>query len=126
MNKKEIIDELNEIELDKNEFWVSGSASLVLRDIIENANDIDLSITEKAFKEIENKSIFLGVNHNTKWYRLNDTIEFCIDNKTEDKVEYKEPYNLLDLNYYYDNFLKDSDREKDKEKKIIIKNILNK
>ena len=58
------------------------------------------------------------------WYKINDNIEFCVDVKTPDKVDEEEPFNLLNLEYYYNNFLKDSDREKDKEKKELIKKYL--
>ncbi len=121
MNKIEIIDELNKLKINKDLFWVVGSSSLVLRGIIENSNDIDLAMTEECFKTLDITPIYLGDNHNVKWYKYNDVIEFCVDSKTKDKVDDLEPFNLLNLKYYYDNFLKDSDREKDKDKKELIR-----
>ena len=121
MNKIEIIDELNKLNINKDLFWVVGSSSLVLRGIIENSNDIDLAMTEECFKTLDITPIYLGDNHNVKWYKYNDVIEFCVDVKTTDKVDDLEPFNLLNLKYYYDNFLKDSDREKDKGKKELIR-----
>ena len=123
MNKIEIINELNKLNIDKDLFWVVGSSSLVLRGIIEEANDIDLAMTVDGFKEINNPT-YLGDNHGVKWYKLNDAIEFCVDVKTSDKVDDMEPFNLLNLEYYYNNFLKNSDREKDKEKKELIKKFI--
>ena len=121
MNKIEIIAELNKLNINKDLFWVVGSSSLVLRGIIENSNDIDLAMTEECFKTLDITPIYLGDNHNVKWYKYNDVIEFCVDVKTADKVDDLEPFNLLNLKYYYDNFLKDSDREKDKDKKELIR-----
>ena len=121
MNKIEIIAELNKLNINKDLFWVVGSSSLVLRGIIENSNDIDLAMTEECFKTLDTTPIYLGDNHNVKWYKYNDVIEFCVDSKTKDKVDDLEPFNLLNLKYYYDNFLKDSDREKDKDKKELIR-----
>ena len=67
---------------------------------------------------------YLDTNHNSKWYKINDFIECCVEDYSKEKVEISEPYNLIDLEYYYDNFIKDSTREKDLEKKIILENIL--
>ncbi len=126
MKKEEIIKEINKVQLDKEKFWVLGSASLVLRDILDDANDIDLAITEEEFNIINNDNIiFLGINNNTKWYRLNDIIEFCIDEKGNDKVDKNEPFNLLNLEYYYNNFLRNSTRPKDEKKKKIIEKMIN-
>ena len=124
MNKIEIIEEINKLNLDKNKFWVVGTASLVLRDLIKEANDIDLAITNELYQEIKNSLTYLGTNHNSKWYSINNTIECCIDTLIQDKVEKSDPFNLIDLSYYYNNFIKDSTRKKDLEKKELLHNIL--
>ena len=126
MKKNDIYSKINMLNLDKEEFWVIGSASLVLRDILEDANDLDLAITKKEFDRI-NKDInltYLGEKYNLKWYRINDDTEFCIDVKEKDKVDELSPYNLLNLKYYYDNHLKDSNRKKDIKKKELIKKMI--
>ncbi len=124
MNKIEIIEEINKLNLDKNKFWVVGTASLVLRDLIKEANDIDLAITNELYQEIKNNLTYLGTNHNSKWYSINNTIECCIDTLAQDKIEKSDPFNLIDLSYYYNNFIKDSTRKKDLEKKELLHNIL--
>lgn len=124
MNKIDIINEINKLNISKEYFWVVGSSSLVLRDIISEAHDIDLAMTQEGFNSLEIKPTYLGYNHGVSWYKINDNIEFCVDVKTPDKVDEEEPFNLLNLEYYYNNFLKDSDREKDKEKKELIKKYL--
>ena len=124
MNKIDIINEINKLNISKEYFWVVGSSSLVLRDIISEAHDIDLAMTQEGLNSLEIKPTFLGDNHGVSWYKINDNIEFCVDFKTPDKVDEEEPFNLLNLEYYYNNFLKDSDREKDKEKKELIKKYL--
>ena len=126
MNKIEILDELNKLNVNKDLFWVIGSSSLVLRGILDQSNDIDLAMTIDGFNNLDINPIYLGDNHNVKWYKYNDIIEFCVDVKTDDKVDDLEPFNLLNLKYYYDNFLKDSNREKDKEKKELIRKYIEK
>ena len=124
MNKETIINKINMLDLDKNDFYVLGSASLVLRGIIETANDIDLAITNETYLKNKDKLIYLGDNHNSKWYKINEEIECCVEELSDEKVDSCEPFNLIDLEYYYNNYIKDSNREKDKLKKVLIEKIL--
>ena len=124
MNKETIIKKINMLDLDKNDFYVLGSASLVLRGIIETANDIDLAITNETYLKNKDKLIYLGDNHNSKWYKINEEIECCVEELSDEKVDSCEPFNLIDLEYYYNNYIKDSNREKDKLKKVLIEKIL--
>ena len=68
--------------------------------------------------------IYLGTNHNSKWYKLNGEIECCVEELSDEKVDSAEPFNLINLEYYYNNFIKESNREKDKKKKVLLENIL--
>ena len=52
MNKTEIINKLNEYNFDKNEYIILSTASLVLQGIKDKANDIDLAVSPKLYKEI--------------------------------------------------------------------------
>lgn len=124
MNKETIIKKINLLNLDKNDFYVLGSASLVLRGIIDTAHDIDLAITNKAYLKNKDNLIFLGVSHNSKWYKINEEIECCVEDLLDEKVDSSEPFNLINLEYYYNNFIKESNREKDKSKKILLEKIL--
>ena len=124
MNKETIIKKINLLNLDKNDFYVLGSASLVLRGIIDTAHDIDLAITNKAYLKNKDNLIYLGVNHNSKWYKINEEIECCVEDLLDEKVDSSEPFNLINLEYYYNNFIKESNREKDKLKKTLLEKIL--
>ena len=126
MDKEKIENIIDELGFDKNEFWVLGSAALVLRGIIDQANDVDLAITPSLYEKLINNCelTYLGTNHDSKWYKINDFIECCVEEYSEEKVEISEPFNLLDLRYYYENFIKDSTREKDREKKAILEGLL--
>ena len=124
MNKETIIKKINLLKLDKNDFYVLGSASLVLRGIIDTARDIDLAITNEAYLKNKNNLIYLGVNHNSKWYKINEEIECCVEDLLDEKVDFGEPFNLINLEYYYNNFIKESNREKDKFIKALLEKIL--
>ena len=126
MDKEKIKSIINELGWNKNEFWVLGSSALVLRGILNQANDIDLAITPNLYEKLVQKMelTYLGTNHNSKWYKLNDFMEFCVEEYSKEKVEISEPYNLINLGYYYENYIKDSTRKKDVVKKKILESIL--
>ena len=52
MNKEQIIEKLNHINLEKNQYIVIGSASLVMQSITDKANDIDLATSKDYYEKI--------------------------------------------------------------------------
>ena len=111
MNKEELIELIESLKLDKNEYWILSSGALVIRGIYSDAGDLDIAVTEKGLQELKN-------NYNLKektngWYIVNDKIECVLDTKEPWKIEKYGDYNLQSIEKYYD-FLKNSNREKDK------------
>ncbi len=111
MNKEELIELIENLKLDKNEYWILSSGALVIREIYPDAGDLDIAVTEKGLQELKN-------NYNLKqkkngWYIVNDKIECVLDTKEEWKIEKYGDYNLQSIEKYYD-FLINSNREKDK------------
>lgn len=111
MNKEELIELIESLKLDKNEYWILSSGALVIRGIYPDAGDLDIAVTEKGLQELKN-------NYNLKqkengWYIVNDKIECVLDIKEAWKIEKYGDYNLQSIEKYYD-FLINSNREKDK------------
>lgn len=111
MNKKELIELINSLKLDKNEYWILSSGALVIRGIYPDAGDLDIAVTEKGLEELRK-------NYNLKkkdngFYKVNDKIECTVDTKETWKIERYGDYNLQSIEKYYE-FLKSSKREKDK------------
>ena len=111
MNKEELLELIESLKLDKNEYWILSSGALVIRGIYSDAGDLDIAVTEKGLQELKN-------NYNLKektngWYIVNDKIECVLDTKEPWKIEKYGEYNLQSIEKYYD-FLKNSNREKDK------------
>jgi hypothetical protein len=52
MNKKEIFERLNNLELDKNKYIIISGASLVVQDIINETPDIDLATSVSYYGKI--------------------------------------------------------------------------
>ena len=111
MNKEEIIKLIETIEIDAEEFWILSSASLVIRGLFPDAGDLDIAVTEKGLEQL-NQKYNLKPKGNGK-YEINDKIECIVDKKEEWKIEKYGKYNLVSLERYLE-FLKSSNREKDK------------
>ena len=63
MNKLELIDLINSINLLKEDFVVLSSGALVLRGILENANDLDIAVTVNGLNKLkENYDLILKTN----------------------------------------------------------------
>ena len=111
MNKKELIELIESLKLNKEEYWILSSGALVMRGIYPDAGDLDIAVTEKGLQEVKR-------NYNLKkkdngWYIVSDKIECVLDKKEPWKIEKYGEYNLQSLQKYYE-FLKESNREKDK------------
>ena len=111
MNKEELIKLLESLKIDKNEFWILSSGALVMREIYTDAGDLDIAVTERGLQQLKD-------NYNLKqkengWYIVNDKVECVLDTKEDWKIEKYGEYNLQSIEKYYE-FLKNSNREKDK------------
>ncbi|MBE6160239.1 MAG: hypothetical protein E7157_04245 [Lactobacillales bacterium] len=123
MNKEEILELVESLKVDKNEFFILSTSALVIRDLFSDAGDLDIAITEKGLEQLK-------VNFDLKpkgngWYIVSDKIECIVDTMDDDKVEKYGDYYLQSLTKYFE-FLEESNREKDKEKYKIIKKELEK
>ena len=124
MNKEELIELIESLKLDKNEFWILSSGALVIRGIYPDAGDLDIAVTKKGLKELK-KNYDLKEN-GKDWYTINEKIECVLDTKEPWKIENVDGYNLQSIEKYYE-FLKESNREKDKARiPLIEKYIKNK
>ena len=111
MNKEELIKLLESLKIDKNEFWILSSGALVMREIYPDAGDLDIAVTDRGLQQLKD-------NYNLKqkengWYIVNDKVECVLDTKEDWKIEKYGEYNLQSIEKYYE-FLKNSNREKDK------------
>ena len=68
MNKNDILNKLNELNLDKNKYIIISGAALVVLDIIESTNDIDLSCKYDYYKKINWKTKIGYFNTEIKYY----------------------------------------------------------
>lgn len=123
MNKKELINLIESLKIDKDEYWILSSGALVIRGVYPDAGDLDIAVTEKGLEELKS-------NYNLKekengWYIVNDKVECVLETKETWKIEKFGKYNLQSIEKYYD-FLKKSNRKKDKERIPLIEEYMKK
>lgn len=118
MNKEELLELIESLNISKDEFWILSSSALVLRDLFETAGDLDLAVTEEGLKQLKNN--FNLTQKENGWYIVNDKVECILDVKTDDKIEKYGDLNLQSLEKYFE-YLKTSKREKDKIRYDIVK-----
>ena len=117
MKKIELLNLLEELDFPKDEYYVLSGASLVLRGIKEEANDLDLCISKELFNQIKNKFNLTDERKNEcGFYKINDNLEIVVDKKEDFKIEIGEKYNLEDLQTILDFKIK---RNLPKDKKDI-------
>lgn len=122
MNKGELEKLISTLKIEKGEYWILSSASLVLRGIYDSAADLDLAVTEKGLKQL--KENYNLVQKENGWYIVNDKVECVLDTKEPYKIEKFGEYYLQDIYDYY-NFIKNSNREKDKKRIPLIESYIN-
>ena len=117
MKKIELLNLLKELNFPKDEYYVLSGASLVLRGIKEEANDLDLCISAELFNQIKDKFNLTDERKNEcGFYKINDNLEIVVDKKEDFKIEIGEKYNLEDLQTILDFKIK---RNLPKDKKDI-------
>ncbi len=121
MNKKELIKLIDSLNIDFDEFWILSSGALVLRDLFDKANDLDIAVTSKGLEQLKKR--FNLKQKENGWYIVNDQVECMLDTKEDYKIEKAGKYQLESLKKYFE-YLKTSDREKDKIRYEIVKKAL--
>ena len=117
MKKMEFLNLLEKLHFPKDEYYVLSGASLVLRGIRKEANDLDLCISEELFNQIKDKFNLTEEKKNEcGFYKINDNLEIVVDKKEDFKIEIGEKYNLEDLQTILDFKIK---RNKPKDQKDI-------
>ena len=126
MNKNELIKLIDTLKIDKNEFWILSSGALVLREIYDDAGDLDIAVTDKGLREL--KQNYNLIPKESGFYKVTDKIE-CVCNGKIENLKYKPElingYQVQNIYEYYE-YLKNSKREKDKLRVPIVEKYLSK
>ena len=121
MNKEELIELLNLLKIDKQEFRILSSGDLLLRYIYDDAGDLQIAVTFKYLEQLK-ENYNLKEKYNV-WYIVNDKVE-CVCNGNIESLKYKP--GMLKCGYFVQNifeyleFLRSSNREKDKDRITLV------
>lgn len=122
MNKQELINVIESLGIDYDEFWILSTSALVIRGEYPDAGDLDIAVTRKGLEQLKQR--FDIVQKSNGWYMVNDKVECVLDTKEDWKIEKYGKYNLESIKKYY-QYLMASNREKDKVKLEIVEKYIN-
>ena len=111
LKKDDIFNILNKLKLDKKDFIVISGANLVVRGIIEETPDIDLTCSKKVYDKLLWKEKIGAAGVNIKYI---DNIEIGNNFYDEDDFEIINGYKFSSLESVL-RIKKELNREKDKE-----------
>ena len=121
MNKKELLNLIENLKIDIEEFTILSTGALVLRNIYYTARDLDIAVTKKGLKKLKNS--YNLIQQESGWYIVNDKVECVLDDMINKKIKLGKYY-VQDINDYL-KFLNTSKREKDKQKIPIVLEYIN-
>ena len=127
MNKEELIKLINTLKISRDEFWVLSSGALVLRGIYPDAGDLDIAVTNKGLEELKQNYNLIPKNCGLgNFYIVTENIE-CVCDGEKENLEFQPEkigeYYVQNI-YQYLKFLKDSSREKDKNRIPLVENYI--
>ena len=125
MNKEELLKLIETLKIDKSEFWLLSTSALVMRGICSEASDLDIAVTDKGLEQLRRRYNLRPKGDG--FYIVTDKVD-CVCDGAIDKLKYKpeliDGYLCQNINDYL-NYLKASDREKDKQRIPIVEAYIN-
>lgn len=121
MSKQDLIKLINTLRLNKEEFWVICSGALVLRDLLPDAGDLDIAVTNIGMEELRQNYDLKRLKE--RFYSISEGIE-CVDvgKKIHQKYQPELIGDIYVQNIYdYLDYLEASERQKDKERIPMVK-----
>lgn len=126
MNKEELLNLLNTLELPKTDYYILSSGSLLLYGLREMAGDLDLCVSNELFKQLRKKYNLKESDKNEYgFYHISKEIEIVPNSKENFKMEYKDGYPVESLETIL-AFKEKRNAPKDKKDIENIKRYLNK
>lgn len=115
MNKVEVFEKLDKLDLDKNNYIIISGASLVVQDIIDDTSDVDLSCSKEYYNSIEWPTKTGYFNTEIKY---KDCFEIGCNFFDEDKIIVINGYKFMNLEACLDLKILENKKE---DKKLIKK-----
>lgn len=123
MNKAELLELVDNLNLPKEEYCILSGGALVLNGISETTEDLDLGLTDISFEILTQKYTPIPTGKFENHYSLTDNIECLFIKDYKIKVEYVDGYPCESLECILE-YKQSLNREKDKKDIIKIKKFL--
>ena len=124
MNKEEYLKKLDSLNLDKNNYCIIASGSMLMHGLRDICNDIDIRVTKELFDELLIKYNMKVSSRYDYVYELNDEIDVNCKNFDRNNIEFVDGYPVESLEVQL-KWMKDNKRDKDIDKIRIIEEYLN-
>lgn len=121
MNKQELIKLISTLKIDREEFWVICSGALVLRNLLPDAGDLDIAVTNIGMEQLRQNYELKKIKE--RFYSISDNIE-CVDvgKKVHQKYQPEKIGDIYVQNIFdYLEYLEASNRQKDKDRIPMVK-----
>lgn len=124
MNKKELLNLVDILNLPKEEYFILSGGALLMAGLRESTNDLDIGITKRGFEILKEKYSLKLTDKNIPKYEITDKIECMLVEKLDSDITYIDNYPCQSLISVY-NFKKRINREKDRADILAIEKYLN-
>ena len=123
MNRIEYLKKLDELNLDKNNYCIIASGSMLMHNLRDNCNDIDIRVSKELFQELFDKYNMKQSDRYDYVYELGDIIDVTCRNFDKDNIEFVDGYPVEKLEIQL-NWMLENNRPKDQEKIKILQEYL--
>ena len=123
MNKREYINKLDELNLDKKRYCVISGGTMLLYGLKESTEDVDIKIRPDYFEELKTKYNFKKSPKYPYLYELDENTEVAVLDYSDEDVRYVDGYPVESLELQL-KWMLEQNRPKDVEKIKVIKKYL--
>ena len=123
MNKREYINKLDELNLDKKRYCVISGGTMLLYGLKESTEDVDIKIRPDYFEELKTKYNFKKSPKYPYLYELEENTEVAVLDYSDEDVRYVDGYPVESLELQL-KWMLEQNRPKDVEKIKVIKKYL--
>ena len=125
MIKKEFIEKLDKLDLDKKRYCIISGGVMLLYGLKDNTEDIDVKIKPEYFEELKEKFCFKKSPKYPYLFELDESTEVAVLDYDEENIRYVDGYPVESLELQL-KWMLENNRPKDQEKIKIIKAFLKK
>ena len=124
MNKIEYLKKLDELNLNKNDYCIIASGTMLMHGLCDSCNDIDIRVSKETFQKLLDKYHMKQSTRYDYVYELNNEIDVNCKNFNRDDIEFVDGYPTEKLEIQL-KWMLENNRPKDQEKIKIINDYLN-